>query len=944
MKIIYFVLIMLLGDISLYAADYRGKVVFSESDENVFGASVQLVDTLNNVYKGDKTNKSGEFVLKNVEYNKYLLKISYVGYKTIEYKYTLNQKSSVNFGEFKLQIDEKVADDVVVEANAILGEMVGDTSQYNAQAIKTTNDAMVNELLQKLPGFKVDADGKVTAQGKEVKEVLVDGKKFFGDDPKTVLENIPANIVDKVQVYDKNDEQTEFSGKEADKDQKAVNIVLQEDKKVGIFGSVNAGVGNEGMYTGAVGLNYMNGDHRLAMLGWLNNNGGNMDWTTASSIFADNGAATMSVMSSTWSNEYVSPEGAPVFSIGADDGRKKIANYGISYANNFAKKVDANIFYMISKSSNENSKVTNRDYFGDEENARRLDQNGNGEIDSWKHIANMNVKIELDSLNKIMFTPDVSYADNDAESYSTTINQYRNGKKINDAETKFYSNSKNTNFTNYLNYTHKSSKEGRRYSASLSQNFSEQDGYSKQNSVINYFLQNRNDTLNQKSDLYSKNSYSRVSLSASEPLSKISTINLDYDFSVQNGEDNRKTNIFDPENSNYSILDTNLSNDYNSKSIKHNVELNYVLKIGEPKSGFFRLSASAKYNADKLTGEQIVPIKYDVEKTVNKFLPSLALRGGPGDGLEFSVRYSYDYQMPSVSDLNEVVNNTNPLNIYRGNRNIKEAKEHSLHFSIDYHSDDYSKSAYIGSYNTWQNDYIGQTYFTALNDTTISDIFLNSGAQLTRPENLDGYFSSYSYLYIDLPLPVDGFNVRNYGNFQYSERPTVINGQNLPTYSRSVSENLTITSKFSKDFSLSVGGHYMYNDNRNPLLDEKVSNTLVGYSLHLDWKFWGGLYFKGDYSASYHSGKYYESGDTDDQQLNFSIGYKFLKNDAFNISLQFYDLLNDAKGISLDYYSGYYSEYTRSTVMPRYIMLNAVWKFNTLGGGGQDMDMEMYEM
>ena len=144
MKIIYFVLIMLLGDISLYAADYRGKVVFSESDENVFGASVQLVDTLNNVYKGDKTNKSGEFVLKNVEYNKYLLKISYVGYKTIEYKYTLNQKSSVNFGEFKLQIDEKVADDVVVEANAILGEMVGDTSQYNAQAIKTTNDCCRN--------------------------------------------------------------------------------------------------------------------------------------------------------------------------------------------------------------------------------------------------------------------------------------------------------------------------------------------------------------------------------------------------------------------------------------------------------------------------------------------------------------------------------------------------------------------------------------------------------------------------------------------------------------------------------------------------------------------------------------------------------------------------------------------------------------------------------
>lgn len=916
---------------ALNAADYRGKVILMEEETEVFGATVQLLDTLRNVYKGDKTNKKGEFTFSDVKYGKYTLKISYVGYKTIEYKYTLTKSSDRNFGVFKMEVAEVQTGDVVVEASAILGEMVGDTAQYNAQAVKVADDAMVDELLKKLPGIEVDANGQLKAQGKKVDEVLVDGKTFFGNNPKTVLENVPANIVDKVQVYDKNTKEDEFSGKNTEKDLKALNITLQEDKKVGTFGLINAGYGTEDLYSVDASMNYMNGTNRLTAMLWVNNNKSSLDIGNLFENFGSgsSNSAFGTIFNSIYNTDFGGSGGAPVFAISAGDGLVTKQMGGINYSNEFGKILEMSVFCMFSKSSNESERETKREYILGENANREYNQFGHGETDGENFSVDLDFIIKPDSSNRIMFTPSASIGKNEASSVSTTVNQFKDGKKINDAETDYFTNADVAKFRNYLNYTHKFEKEGRRLSVIFSQDFSENDGYALQNGIINYYEAGEKDILDRKSDAYSKDVSFSGTISASEPITEKSTINFDFDIEAGSVEDNRETNNRDADGR-YSLRDSAMSSNYNSSYAEQKANLGYAFRIGEMQGEYFRMEANLIYNNKKISGEQVLPLKYKVDYSYGKFLPKILLGYGLNSGLGFSLEYKSDFSTPSISALNEVVDNNNPLQIVRGNRSLKASIDDKIEVGVDFRTPDFKHSLYIHGILNWQNDYLTRSYFTASNDTLIDGIALKNGTQLIRRLNMDGYFrKSLSALYF-FPLPFKGVTGNLNMHLSQIKSPMVINENRITDKETQAGAQLGIMSSFSQDFSFSAGGGFNYSLDQNPLNSSDYSYKTYSCNFSIDWKFWHGFYVKTSIRSNFYTGMYYDDGDFDVHKLDFAIGYKFLKNDACKITLSFNDILNQEKAVT-NSFDGYYSEFTRSTVMPRYAMLNVSWKFNTLG-------------
>src|SRR6187399_3035253 len=218
------------------------------------------------------TNNRGEFSLANVPYGDYRLLVTHVNYHNVNKYFTVNDANkNIDLANIEVSDKNKVLEEVVIMAEAPPVTLIGDTVQYNAGSFKTKPNAVVEDLLKRMPGIQVDKDGKVKAQGQEVKRVLVDGKEFFGNDPKIATKNLPADAVDKVQVYDKQSDMSQLTGFDDGQSEKTINLKLKKDKKKGVFGKVNGGGGTDDRYQGKFNVNSFKGARQLSVIGMGNN-------------------------------------------------------------------------------------------------------------------------------------------------------------------------------------------------------------------------------------------------------------------------------------------------------------------------------------------------------------------------------------------------------------------------------------------------------------------------------------------------------------------------------------------------------------------------------------------------------------------------------------------------------------------------------------------------
>src|SRR5262249_50846342 len=214
-----------------------------------------------------RTDQTGGFAIKSLGKGKFRLLITHVGYRNISKNFILSDSvRELDFGFLVINNKSELLKEVTVTQEAAPVTIKNDTTEFNAASFKTKPNAVVEDLLKKLPGIQVDKNGTIKANGEEVKKVLVDGKEFFGNDPKIASKNLPADAVDKVQVFDKKSDQAQFTGFDDGNSQKAINLTIKPDKKNGIFGKVTAGAGGDDRYEGRANINQFKGGQQLSVI------------------------------------------------------------------------------------------------------------------------------------------------------------------------------------------------------------------------------------------------------------------------------------------------------------------------------------------------------------------------------------------------------------------------------------------------------------------------------------------------------------------------------------------------------------------------------------------------------------------------------------------------------------------------------------------------------
>ena len=386
---------------SLYAQSFsvKGKVIDEQDNSPIPGAVIVLKNATDTTKSfGAQTNIDGLFEFKDLSPVTYKLLVSYIGYNPLR-KLLVVENSDIQFPVIKLSQNAKQLKEVVVTETQVRAEQKGDTTQFNAAAYKTNPDATTEDLVKKMPG--VTSDGStIKVNGEEVKKVLVDGKPFFGDDPMTTLKNLPADMVDKIQVFDKSSDQAQFTGFKDGDEQKAINIITKGNKKQGQFGKIYVGYGtndslSKNYYNTGLAYNYFNGKQRLSVLGMSNN----------INIQNFNAADIMGVMGTSGGGP--GRGGMSNFLSSQQTGNSTTTALGLNFSDEWGKKAKFSGSYFFNQSDNLNSSRSVRQYYTSDHLI--YDNVSISKTNNINHRLNLKFEYELDSANTFIITPRITY-------------------------------------------------------------------------------------------------------------------------------------------------------------------------------------------------------------------------------------------------------------------------------------------------------------------------------------------------------------------------------------------------------------------------------------------------------------------------------------------------------------------------------------------------------
>src|SRR6476469_6161465 len=333
-----------------------GRVADGKDQSPLIGANVILIHLPDSVKTGSAADADGAFRFDNVAAGRYLLDISFVGYRTQTQPVTV-AGTPVQLGTVVMQAGGVQLKGVTVVGQAAQSVQRGDTTQFNARAFKTNPDANASDLIQKMPGVTVGADGKVQAQGENVQQVLVDGKPFFGSDPDATLKNLPAEVIDKIEVFDQRSEQSRFSGFDDGNTTKTINIVTKEELRNGTFGRVVDGAGPE-RYKVSGNVNKFKGDERMSVLAQSNNvneqNFGTEDLLGVVGNSHQGGGGRGAQGGGGGGGQGGGGNGgnAADFLVTQSGGITKTNAVGLNYSNSWNKKTDLSASYFFNRADN----------------------------------------------------------------------------------------------------------------------------------------------------------------------------------------------------------------------------------------------------------------------------------------------------------------------------------------------------------------------------------------------------------------------------------------------------------------------------------------------------------------------------------------------------------------------------------------------------------------
>lgn len=904
----FFLLLSLLGYSQSYTV--KGTVKDASGDSRLMNSSIVLINSKDSsLITFTRTDKNGEFELKNIAAGRYTLMITYPGYA--EYVDVIEVNKDENIGQISMLTKAVALQNVIVRGGGAI-RMKGDTLAFIADSFKVKDGASVEDLLKKLPGFQVNAKGEITAQGEKVEKVLVDGEEFFGDDPTIATQNLNANVVKEVQVFDKKSDQAAFTGIDDGQKIKTVNLKLKEDANKGYFGKVKMAGGLPNRWENIAMFNKFRQKKKFSAFGVMGNTGKvGLGWGEERQYGDGGGIQT-----------FVDDEnGGMSMTYNADEfggldnywgeGLPKAWQGGFTYGNKWNEdKNNFNGSYRFQKQGITGGSSTNTQYILPDTQYYN-NEKSNMATSKFRHKANASYEIAIDSSQSIKVSA------NGYRTENTTSNTYYNetltpkGLFINQSDRSTSNNSITNNFNASALWKKKFKKKGRTLSINFSENNNDVNSSGFLLTYNKYYTGGqiiKQDTTDQKkinnTNLFNINS----KIVFTEPINKKSLIEIDYGYTLV--DNNSKKLSYNKLNEKYEQLDNNFSNDYNFNVQSHTAGISY------------------RYNNKKLNfglGSQIAQsnwIQDDLFKNITRkynftnFFPKANLSYKTSQYGRISFNYTGITKSPTLDQIQPIADNTNPLDIYIGNSDLKQSFHHTFNFSLN----DYKV---LSERSIWFN----VNFNIIHNDFGTYDKIDNLGRKTYQTVNINGNYNSYANLYYyfkwkkpDIRL---GFNIS--GNI--NKNNNYVNGLANTNNSQRISMGPAISKDVDKKYSISLNNNWSYNTSKSSIQSGTItkywaSHTELNGTAYLPWQ----IELSTDINYDWRE-KTTLFNNNNVLLWNASLEKKIFKKKDIKLGLKVNDILNQNLGFYRSINSNYISE-KRYDIIKRFWLITFSWNFS----------------
>ncbi len=896
----------------------KGKVMSKEVKMPVESATVYLTKAQDSsMIDYTISDKNGNFsipIRKQTE--PFIVKLSMIGYEVFEKRYE-SLESDIDMGEIFISDDVTTLGEVLVVGEAPPVRIKNDTLEFNASSFKVRPDSNVEALLKQLPGVEINKDGKITVNGKEVNEILVNGKSFFGKDGQVAIKNLPAEIINKVQVSDTKTKEEKQTGQGASGDKASINLTIQDDKNKGLFGKFTGGYGTDDRYEASGLLNYFKDKQKLSFLGASNNinsTGFSMD-----EIFDSMGGGR---------NRSVYSRGDGSFNIngidfGGGSGITTSNMIGLNYSDEWFTKFDPSASYFFTNSTTENDTRSRTESFltnADGTNSSFITESiGSSENVNDGHNMSFEFEYKIDSLTTLNVTP--SFVKNNSEFRSRSQQSSSNDLGlVNESNSENVNNTENSTLQNDLYLNRRFKKKGR----SLGIAFNHSNKNSDIDNVTNsetYFFQDperTEDIRRQKEQDGIRDDRYYVRLGFSEPLRDSLNITIRAAYEWKDYSMNKNTYNFNETSEAYDDFNSLLSYSMDSRTTIFNPSAAINLRKKNI-SGGIHLGTDVTHfdNGSLFDGTESKINKKYMYPSANAWL---SYRMSKSKSLYFY--YDFDVKMPTAMQILPVADLTNPLFQRIGNANLEPTKTHNFH--LNFNNYDYASRSGFYSYFGFSfneraivtsrvfdvTDLINRTTYENVENTYYGYGGISWNKTIKKEENTFRFGAE-----INLNVNYDKGLTNNllYTAKGYTISPTINLGWDL-------GEILTISPSYTYTFDASNYTNYSI---------DKASNFLHNIKLQTTSYWPKHVVFGNDFGYTYNSN--ISGGFRKDFFLwNTSLGYNFFE-DKLLFKVKVYDMLNQNQS-AMRYISPESIRDVENTVLKRYAMFSLTYKIEKFGG------------